>query len=93
MKWYAPYGSTSEMRLLGTRNFPALRICNRSHLPHQKDGFNCGVGACAGIAIVQRNFLEKEDNVLWFDSRPRRGKDSMVVLERRDDTRSLLVVP
>jgi hypothetical protein len=95
MKWYAPYGSSSEKRLLGTRNFPALRLCNRSHLPHQKDGFNCGVGvgACAGIAIVLRNFLQKEDNVSWFDTRPRRGKDSMVFLKDKMTQEVYLLFP
>ena len=57
MKWYAPYGSSSKERLLGTRNFPALRLCIRNHLPHQKGAFNCGIGACTGIAIVLQNFL------------------------------------
>jgi hypothetical protein len=81
MKWYAPYGSFSEKRLLGAQNFPALRLCNRSHLPHQKDSFNCGVGACAGIAIVLQNFLQNENKMSWFDLRSRQGKHSMVFLK------------
>jgi hypothetical protein len=81
MKWNAPCGSSSEERMLGTRNFPALRLCNRSHLPHQKDS---GVGACAGIAFILRNFLQNKDKVSWFDSRSRRGKHSMVFL--KDET-------
>ncbi len=63
--------------MLGTRNFHALRLCSRSHFPNQNDGFNGGVGACAGFAIALRNFLQNEDSVLWYDSRSRRGKHNM----------------
>jgi hypothetical protein len=76
--------SSSKERLLGTRNFTAFRLCNRSHFHHQKDSFNCDVGAFAGIAIILRNFLQNEDKVSWFDSRSRRGKHSMVFM--KDET-------
>jgi hypothetical protein len=81
MKWFAPFGSSSEEILLGTRNFPALRRCNRNHLPHQKDGFNCGVGACAGIAIILRNFLKNENKASFFVGRSRRDEQSMIFLK------------
>jgi hypothetical protein len=84
MKWFAPFGSSSEERLIGTRNFPALRLCNRNHLPHQKDGFNCGVGACAGIAIILRNFLKNENKASCFFGRSRRNKQGMIFL--KDET-------
>jgi hypothetical protein len=81
MKWFAPFGSSSEEFLLGTRNFPALRLCNRNHLPHQKDGFNCGIGACAGIAIILRNFLKNENIASFLVGTSRRDKESMIFLK------------
>jgi hypothetical protein len=85
--------SSSEERLLGTRNFPVSRLCNRSHLPHQKDSFNCGVGACAGIVIILRNFLQNEDKVSWFDSRSRRGKHSMAFLKDETTQKDYMLFP
>ncbi len=93
MKWSAPYGSSSEKRLLGTQNFPALRLCNRNHLPHQKDTFNCGVGACAGIAIVLQNFLQNKNKASWFDSRSRRNKQSMIFLQDKTTQELYVLFP
>jgi hypothetical protein len=84
MKWFAPFGSSSEERLLGTRNSPALGLCNRNHLPQQKDGFNYGVSACPGIAIILWNFLKNENKALCFLGRSRRDKQCMMFL--KDET-------
>jgi hypothetical protein len=83
MKWYEPYGRSSEKRLLGTRNFPALRLNDRNHLPHQEDGFNCGVGSCAGIAIVLRNIQKHENPAFSFDSTFKRDRDNAFLKDEK----------
>jgi hypothetical protein len=93
MKWYAPYGSSSDEQLLGSRNFPALRLRDRSHLPHQKDGFNCGVGACTAIGIVLRNYLKNENNASWFLSKLKREEKDMVFLKDESTLELYMMFP
>ena len=92
MKWYFPYGDHSAKWLLGTKNFPSLRLNNPGHLPRQKDGYNCGVGACAAIGIVLRNMLRKEDNVPIFDIGFKRANND-VFLKDEETNESYLMFP
>ncbi len=75
MKWYAPYGSSSENRLLGREIFPHRAFAIEAIFLIRKSD------SIVVLVLVLRNFLQKEDNVSWFDTSPRRGKDSMVFLK------------
>ena len=43
--------------MLGSELFPALRVGEDGYFPMQHDGCNCGIGICATIGIVLRDFL------------------------------------
>lgn len=56
-----PFGdSDPDGFLLGTKAFPALHLPEDSYfLPLQDDEYNCGIGACASIAIILRDVVFK----------------------------------
>ena len=62
-----PLGSDIEGNMLGSESFPALRLSEDGYFPMQKDGYNCGVGVCATIGILFRDFLPRNDDFLFDD--------------------------
>ncbi len=62
-----PFGSETEGNMLGTESFPALRINEDGYFPMQNDGCNCGVGVCAIIGIMFRDFLPRNEDFLLDD--------------------------
>ncbi|KAI2506508.1 hypothetical protein MHU86_7918 [Fragilaria crotonensis] len=62
-----PFGSNTEGDMLGTDLFPALRVNEDGYFPLQSDGYNCGVGVCATIGILFREFLPRNDDFLFDD--------------------------
>ena len=67
MKWLSPYGDSFNGKMLGTKRFPSLRVEKIGGLPKQIDGFNCGVGMIAGIAIILRNVCVENPGQVAFD--------------------------
>ena len=68
-KLHFPFGHELDGSLLGTPEFPAMKVGTDAHLvlPMQYDGYSCGVGIAAGIAIVLNSLLGRnaaEDNSL-----------------------------
>ena len=61
-----PFGSDIEGNMLGSESFPALHVKD-GYFPMQKDGYNCGVGVCATIGILFRDFLPRNDDFLFDD--------------------------
>jgi hypothetical protein len=53
--------------MLGAESFPALRVNEDGYFPMQNDGCNCGVGVCATIGIMFRNFLPRNEDFLLDD--------------------------
>jgi hypothetical protein len=62
-----PFGSNTEGDMLGTNFFPALRVTEDGYFPLQKDGYNCGVGVCATIGILFREFIPQNEDFLFDD--------------------------
>ena len=62
-----PFGSEIEGNMLGSELFPALRVGEDGYFPMQQDGCNCGIGICATIGIVLRDFLPQNDDFLFDD--------------------------
>jgi hypothetical protein len=62
-----PFGSNTEGDMLGTDFFPALRVTEDGYFPLQKDGYNCGVGVCATIGILFREFIPRNEDFLFDD--------------------------
>jgi hypothetical protein len=61
MTWLEPFGSKINGFMEGTHLFPSLRFpLGSNYLPFQHDGYNCGVGICAAIAIVLRDLVVKD---------------------------------
>ncbi len=57
----------THKQILGTNNFPALRL-PENLLPKQVDGYNCGMGMVASIAIILRNVChEKVDQMSFIE--------------------------
>jgi hypothetical protein len=72
MEWLSPFGKSFQGDILGTKDFPALRLPERNLLPKQEDGYNCGMGIVASIAIILRNVCnEKVDQMLFIEQIPR----------------------
>ncbi len=68
MKWLSPFGKLFQGDILGTKDFPALRLPERNLLPKQEDGYNCGMGIVASITIILRNVCnEKVDQTLFIE--------------------------
>jgi len=65
-----PFGSNTEGDMLGTDFFPALRVTEDGYFPLQKDGYNCGVGVCATIGILFREFIPRNEDFLFDDLFP-----------------------
>ena len=67
-----PFGHELDGNLLGTPEFPAMKVSKvMKHallvLPRQHDGYSCGFGIAAGIAIVLNSLLGQtapEDNTV-----------------------------
>jgi hypothetical protein len=68
MKWLSPFGKSFQGDILGIKDFPALRLPERCLLPKQEDGYNCGMGIDASIAIILQNVCnEKVDQMSFID--------------------------
>ena len=71
-KLHFPFGHELDGELLGTPEFPAMKVRKVSKdallvLPRQHDGYSCGLGIAAGIAIVLNSLLgpnAAEDNTV-----------------------------
>jgi hypothetical protein len=61
------YGSETEGNMLGTESFPELHVNKDGYFPMQNDGCNCGVGVCATIGIMFRDFLPRNEDFLLDD--------------------------
>ena len=66
MKWLSPFGKLFQGDILGTKDFPSLRLPD--FLTKQVDRCNCGMGIVASIAIIvlQKICIEKVDQMLLF---------------------------
>jgi hypothetical protein len=62
-----PFGSEIKGNMLRTKSFPALHINKDGYFPKQNDGCNCGVGVCATIGIMFREFLSGNEEFLLDD--------------------------
>ena len=62
-----PFGSENKGNMLRTESFPALRVNEDGYFPMQNDGCNCGVGVCAMIGILFRDFLPRNEDFLFDD--------------------------
>ena len=72
-EWLTPFGDQKEGLMLGTEDFPSLRLLQELEvLPLQNDDYNCGIGICAAIAIILRDVVyvdEKNDKLDVVDER------------------------
>ena len=66
MKWLSPYGN-ADMILKGTKEFPRLQLNDKLLLPKQIDGYNCGIGIVAAMAVLLRDFFDNASNSVTFE--------------------------
>jgi hypothetical protein len=68
-KLHFPFGHELDGKLLGTPEFPAMKVRKDADLvlPKQRDVYSCGLGIAAGIAIVLNSLLGRnaaDDNTV-----------------------------
>ena len=57
LKWLTPFGTEVSGEMVGTNEFPSIRVLDDGVLPLQVDAFSCAIGLVAGIAIVLRQVI------------------------------------
>lgn len=62
MNWETPYGYILDGNLVGSSEFPSLRLQEEDKMPKQsdEDDYNCGIGVVATIAIVLRDCIGRD---------------------------------